>query len=112
MFIIATQVVKGGGVKEKLELTICSKSGSGGRQVFGIALLADNQLVRLPVYPFVTHEERLDALEEFVTLYKSKLLEFYSKGHPTDFAHFLYGFNTKRKDEFRAEWFKKGVLIY
>lgn len=110
MFIISTGGVVDVEVMSKIE--VCVKYRVDGGKFYGIALTQQGQITRSPIYPFAD-QDRLSALEEFLTLFKKELMLFYRDlSYRGGFAQFLFPFNTERKENFRNYWFSKGVIIY
>lgn len=88
--------------------------GQKGKPVFfyGIAIYHGDKEFYRPIYPFVRSQRDLASLRDFVNLYEKDLLAFYCRGHNYDFGCFVYGIGSGRKDKFRDEWFRRGVVIY
>ncbi|EOI9076809.1 hypothetical protein ACMX3R_001723, partial [Streptococcus pyogenes] len=79
---------------------------------YGIAICEGTREFYRPTYPFVRSEEDLDNLKDFINLYETDLLTFYTHGHNYDFGCFIYGIGNDGKDKFRDRWFKEGVIFY
>ncbi|HFR3939589.1 hypothetical protein ACS60R_05035 [Streptococcus suis] len=63
--------------------------------------------VSYPVYPYANSR---GVLEEFVNLYYEELTGFFDLHHMW-FTNYLFGFDTKKKEEFKDRWFERGLLI-
>ncbi|BCK50229.1 MULTISPECIES: hypothetical protein [Streptococcus] len=88
--------------------------GTGFKPIhfYGIAICEGTREFYRPTYPFVRSEEDLDSLKDFINLYETDLLTFYTHGHNYDFGCFIYGIGNDGKDKFRDRWFKEGVIFY
>ncbi|WP_449451837.1 hypothetical protein [Streptococcus suis] len=61
-----------------------------------------------PVYPYSNDKE---ALEEFISVYKEELESFFESGERLYFCRHVWELDTKRREQMKEIWYRKGVII-